>query len=852
MTALSLETIYRNAFGKAIDPNPLQRAIAERADLDVVVAPTASGKTAAITLGWAWRRLTRTGSTPRRLVWCLPMRALVEQTRGVADEWMKGLCADFERAGLRSPGVYAVMGGGVEDGWRLEPDHSAIIVGTQDMLLSRALMRGYGMSRFGWPIDFGLLHSDALWVFDEAQLMGAALATSAQLEAFRRCEGWRREGLARSLWASATLDPAWLRTAEFRREIPAPRTLRYDKDIRPEDEPAALTARLDAVKRLARAKTILAEKDAKDPADYARRLAAEVAGVHRPGATSLVILNTVARAQAVYRALGGAGEFAEQPKRAKKNNDALPLLGVETGLLLLHSRFRPPDRRRLEEALLAEPASGRIVIATQAVEAGVDMTSAVMFTELAPWSSLAQRFGRCNRKGEFNYCGGAEIRWIDVETDAGAPSRPYEAGELRNAREILETLAEASPRALMRIPPSAPPMSRQVVRPKDFEELFDTDADLSGYDLDISPYIRDGDDMTVSLFWRSVGNVDSVATPRPERDELCPAPLGEVKAWLTKTKDGPLPAYVENPLEKAGKNWLRFDPAEARLRPGMTILLDVSMGGYDPEQGFVGAASRAAALVVPIASKEPETDANTGETMSGEPQSHDYPAAVTLAAHSAHVLGEAQDMAAALDLSSDLACVLERAADWHDAGKAYAPFQKALGASETGPPLAKSVECEKPADNEGKERRRERPRDLRRYFRHELASALAFLAQHDGEANADLIAFLIAAHHGKVRMGLRALPDERPTGDADPPPRIARGVQDGDALPETRLGRETSAALTLDLGLMEMGEDKDGRRSWAARTQALLAEHGPFRLAFLEALLRMADWRASAKERERR
>jgi CRISPR-associated endonuclease/helicase Cas3 len=48
---------------------------------------------------------------------------------------------------------------------------------------------------------------------------------------------------------------------------------------------------------------------------------------------------------------------------------------------------------------------------------------------------------------------------------------------------------------------------------------------------------------------------------------------------------------------------------------------------------------------------------------------------------------------------------------------------------------------------------------------------------------------------------------------------------------------------------MEMGEDEHGRPSWAARTQALLGELGPFRLAYLEALLRVADWRASAAER---
>jgi CRISPR-associated endonuclease/helicase Cas3 len=142
---------------------------------------------------------------------------------------------------------------------------------------------------------------------------------------------------------------------------------------------------------------------------------------------------------------------------------------------------------------------------------------------------------------------------------------------------------------------------------------------------------------------------------------------------------------------------------------------------------------------------------------------------------------------------------------------------------------------------------------LRRYFRHELASALAFLAQHDGEPDADLVAYLIAAHHGRVRMGLRALPEEEPDADRSqevPSPRICRGVQDGDRLPEVPLGPETSKALTLDLGLMELGEDERGRPSWSARTQELLARLGPFRLAYLEALLRAADWRASKAERE--
>jgi CRISPR-associated endonuclease/helicase Cas3 len=102
-------------------------------------------------------------------------------------------------------------------------------------------------------------------------------------------------------------------------------------------------------------------------------------------------------------------------------------------------------------------------------------------------------------------------------------------------------------------------------------------------------------------------------------------------------------------------------------------------------------------------------------------------------------------------------------------------------------------------------------------------------------------------------MGLRALPEEEPDKEQRQPtplPRVCRGAQDGDPLPEVRLGPEVSQVVTLDLGLMELGEDEDGRQSWSARTQELLARHGPFRLAYLEALLRAADWGASKAERE--
>jgi CRISPR-associated endonuclease/helicase Cas3 len=132
-------------------------------------------------------------------------------------------------------------------------------------------------------------------------------------------------------------------------------------------------------------------------------------------------------------------------------------------------------------------------------------------------------------------------------------------------------------------------------------------------------------------------------------------------------------------------------------------------------------------------------------------------------------------------------------------------------------------------------------------FRHELASALAWLALHRDDADADLIAYLIAAHHGKVRMSLRALPQETEAPDGR---LFARGVWDGDRLPAVQfLDGETAPEVELKLDLMQLGDGPQGP-SWTARTQGLLKAIGPFQLAWREALLRIADWRASRAEQE--
>jgi CRISPR-associated endonuclease/helicase Cas3 len=76
-----------------------------------------------------------------------------------------------------------------------------------------------------------------------------------------------------------------------------------------------------------------------------------------------------------------------------------------------------------------------------------------------------------------------------------------------------------------------------VLRRRDLVDLFDTTRDLSGYDVDVSRFVRSGQDRDVLVAWRDVGEGGPPRkTPRPAQDELCPAPIGELKAFLEGAK----------------------------------------------------------------------------------------------------------------------------------------------------------------------------------------------------------------------------------------------------------------------------------------------------------------------------
>ena len=101
-------------------------------------------------------------------------------------------------------------------------------------------------------------------------------------------------------------------------------------------------------------------------------------------------------------------------------------------------------------------------------------------------------------------------------------------------------------------------------------------------------------------------------------------------------------------------------------------------------------------------------------------------------------------------------------------------------------------------------------------------------------------------------MNLRALPRERPpTAEDRTGARFARGIWEGDELRPVDLGSgERWEGGRLNLSVMELGWDAATRESWTERTRELLADYGPFWLAWMETLVRVADWRASGKEKK--
>jgi CRISPR-associated endonuclease/helicase Cas3 len=828
--------------------------------------PTGFGKTLGVFGAWAYHRLVRKDDAwPRRLVWCFPMRVLVEQTEDVVRKALTclNMLWDGQSDHAGKVGVHLLMGGTDSGDWHLYPEECAVLIGTQDMLISRALNRGYAAGRARWPMEFGVLNQDCLWVMDEVQLMDVGLATGAQIQSFRDQDASRSLRPCATWWMSATLQPSWLISVDTQHMV---------KALHPGLSISAKNRKGHLWEKVAKPCRLAAIRDDHELADQA----AEAFREYGRGKLSLVVVNTVDRARLVHQRL------TKNLKSELKEGE----------IRLIHSRFRPAERKTWRDMFLRRdapiPPEGRIIVATQVVEAGVDLDAALLITDLAPWPSLVQRFGRSARGG-----GKAHVIVADRRAKDDKEAAPYALHDLESSRKALKALDDVAPihledfeddlseRERERLYPYQP---RHLLLRHEWDELFDTTPDLTGADLDISRFIRSGDERDLQVFWEDIPPKEHPSdTLKPCGEALCAVPFLEARKWLC----GP---GTNQDLTDKKRAWV-WDWVDGQWRgakradmlPGRILLVDSRCGGYDVTHGWDPDSTESvpAAKTAPVSLDQAADASHDGDPMSV----HNWK---TIAEHGADVARVVVRLAkATLGSASPFTRLLDLAARWHDVGKAHPAFQGSIHASE-GPSRQDWAKAPDAAWVPKKDRYRAADNgDCRPGLRHELASALALFdvlrrRQSDHAAllgpwrellnlrrdileaaaaptpeekeilglsaqDFDLLVYLVACHHGKVRLGLHASPADQNYRDKDGRGLPIRGVREGDVLPRVAItpgGSELpEATLTLEPALAGLSPVTGA--SWAERTIGLLARHGPAALAYLEACLRAADIRAS-------
>ena len=485
-----------------------------------LLIPTGGAKTLAVLMRWLWRHHQGL-PVATRLVVVEPMRVLVNQLVGECERIVEASGLDIK--------VHRLMGGDVDNSWIDYPAQAAIIVGTQDQVLSRCLMRGYASSRWSWPKHFALLHNDCEYFIDETQLMGPGYSTTAWL-AVRRAEHKTFGTPVVVTWASATLDPTPLEIAELNLEEWTLDSADYRH--------LELGGRISRLKRLHPANTKLG----RDSDKFAQELATEVLENHDLGTLSLVILNQVDRALKTYQQLQNKGVATR----------------------LLHGRFRRCDRQLLTDGLLDFTG---ILVCTQVVEAGVDLDARRLYTDLSSWASFVQRAGRCGRRGTYSE---ANIYWIDAERLIEGLCQPYDLKECEYTQLTLQSLPDATISTLMRVIPPAQGSPGPLLTLGDLKELFDTHPCPDGLDLDIAPFIREKSSLNVYVAWFS-GDLPSNDW-QPTEDKLCPIPINKL---------GGFEGYQWNDFEN---RWQLV----RKLKLGEVIVLPQNAGGYSKTLGWTG------------------------------------------------------------------------------------------------------------------------------------------------------------------------------------------------------------------------------------------------------------------------
>lgn len=370
---------------------PWQLALYERLQKGeiprLVDIPTGLGKTSVMAIWLVARALGDGDKLPRRLVYVVDRRAIVDQATTLAEdirEFVEDTPKLKKELGLGSSQlpISTLRGQHIDNReWLEDPASPAIIVGTVDMIGSRLLFEGYNVSRKMRPYHAALLGTDALVVLDESHLVPPFEKLIAGIADDRETFGPADQALRE-------VTPSF----EFMALSATDRNHSSD-DFRLQDR----DLKNDVVDRRLNARKLVTIKELDEDDDLVDQIASrawERSGQGQEPTRIIVYSHKRTRAEKIKN---------EIQKRARADETA-DIMEPELFVGARRVYEREQVARWLEEhgfltgadADLSGPA---FLIATSAGEVGVDLDADHVVCDLVPWERMVQRLGRVNRLG---------------------------------------------------------------------------------------------------------------------------------------------------------------------------------------------------------------------------------------------------------------------------------------------------------------------------------------------------------------------------------------------------------------------------------------------------------------------
>ena len=374
-------------------------------------APTGAGKTRAALDPFLLNLATQGDKLPRTCRYVVPMRVLANQFFHEYDAHVQRIDSPAQ---TRLTETYRAIGrsiASIQTGEQREDPmfESALTFCTVDQVLASALAIPYGLSNSMANINVGAILSSFL-VFDEFHLYPLGRDGKSVFGP--------RTTVLQLLRLLKNITPFVLMTATFSSSLLQKLAELLDAEIVNVTDDELLEIAQGRERTLLRSEVPMSAE-----AILANHMQHE-------NKCTLVVCNTVLRAQKMYLAMRHAEAHG-------------------TRVVLLHSRFTKDDRKRLSEEV--EKALGPtqwtdgcyhgpniIVIATQVVEVGLNISVEVLHTENAPASSLVQRAGRCARFAQQH---GHVIVYPLVPGEDGRSvfTAPYDKTICNDTWDVLET-----------------------------------------------------------------------------------------------------------------------------------------------------------------------------------------------------------------------------------------------------------------------------------------------------------------------------------------------------------------------------------------------------------------------------